>query len=199
MTPDETVFENTQACEIKDGARTQLFFTDMTSIVNMYTAAGKANSALALVTNTQPLSTYVKGAPGVRVHVVTSSCTNGTEGGQIYTRHKHTGRFSDDYNVECVDERDLYKSLFGSPDLATRLQFEIRDGVPVKDMMGDGTVPYMSLMVPRTWKAGGSNPNVDAFGRPLSVTFTHWIGGQEVEHKDILANPALLALVADYL
>jgi len=199
MTPDSSVFENFKVCEIKKGARTQIFLTELASLVTMYSVAGKEDTAMALVTNTQPLSTYVKGAPGVPVHVLTSSCTNGTEGSQIYTHKQNTGNFAADYDVECIDERDSYVELFKTEGLPTRLQYEIRDGVAVKDMMGDGTVPYMSLMVPRTWKAGGSNPNVNAFGKQLPTKFTHWTGGQEVEHKDILANPAFLSLVADYL
>ena len=198
MTPDSEVFENAPTCVIAEGTSSQSFTAGISAIVNMYWYAGRARAGVAYVTNTQPLSAYVKAAPGVPVHVVTSSCTKGTEGSQIYTRYRDTGKFSDDFNVECVDERDSYTTMFNGS-AATRLQYEIRDGIAVRDMMGDGTVPYMSLMVPRTWKVGGSSPNVDAFGRPLSVTFTHWIGGQEVEHKDILANPALLSLVADFL
>jgi len=200
MTPDSEVFENARACVITEGASSQSFSASISSLVDMYWYAGKARTGVAYVTNTQPLSAYVKAAPGVPVHVVTSSCTHkgGTEGSQIYTRYRNTGKFSDDFTVECVDERDSYTAMFAGS-AATRLQYEIRDGIAVQDMIGDGTVPYMSLMVPRTWKVGGSNPNADANGRPLPVTFTHWIGGQEVEHKDILANPALLSLVADSL
>ena len=72
MTPDSSVFENAKACEILDSARRQIFTTEISSLVNMYTAAGKSDSAIAFVTNTQPLSTYIKAAPGVPVHVVTS-------------------------------------------------------------------------------------------------------------------------------
>jgi Lecithin:cholesterol acyltransferase len=202
MTPDAEVFKNAHMCTMyHGGARMQTFTADIPSIINMFTAAGTPQTADAYTISTQPLAGYVKAAPGVSVHAVTCSCTvSATEGSQIYTQHRNTGVFAADHAVQCVDERDTYEYLFNTPGLATQLQLELQGGLDVAHMIGDGTVPYMSLMVPKTWQPGGSNPNTDAAtGKPISVQMTHFTGGQEVEHKDILANPALLSLVADYL
>ena len=364
MAPDQSVFQNLHLGTIQDGARTQLFYADVTSVRDMFTLGGKPDTALAFVTNTQPLSGYVKSPPGVPVHVITSSCTiasKATEGGQVYTRVKSTGDFAADFSVQRVNELEFYQQIYegtadttymlsmggkllgfaehsgyyrletiakpiisstfgfvkaptdpnfptansyyievflqsrnpsvtvlpgrstsgrlflgvsgskgvlgdsgyfflvdsvsaaqlfhiqksgsdsfiyfnpmnsnkpyyinvttnfynvtmrpntdpgifkvnflqgGGAGAATALQNELRNGVAVADMVGDFTVPYLSLMVPLTWKAGGSKPNKDTMGRAVDVQMTHFRGGQECEHKDILANPAMHAVVMSYL
>ena len=206
MTPDPIVFKNFKICQIGGGTE---YRADTASVVDMYTASGNADTARAYEFNTLLWADYVKQAPGVDVLVVTSSCTtNPTEGSQIYTKRVPNrlnpldpplnGKFASDYNVKTIDERYSYDDIFS--DAPTPLQIELRGlghefGIngprPIGDMIGDGTVPYLSLRVPHTWSFDTNHGHL--------VNYNHLVGGKECEHSGILANKNMHKIVADAL
>lgn len=207
MTPDPIVFKNFKICQII-GEGTE-YTADTASVVDMYTASDNADTARAYEFNTLPWADYVKQAPGVDVLVVTSSCTtNPTEGSQIYTKRVPNrynpldpplnGKFASDYNVKTIDERYSYDDIFSQA--PTPLQIELRGlghefGIngprPIGDMIGDGTVPYLSLRVPHTWSFDTNHGHL--------VNYNHLVGGKECEHSGILANKNMHKIVADAL
>lgn len=67
--------------------------------------------------------------------------------------------FSAIHNVHEKCERQFYEQLWGSNYSPTSIQNCLRGDCDIKDMRGDGTVPYISLMVPRLWMPGAVSPN----------------------------------------
>jgi hypothetical protein len=192
MTPNADVFGDAEICTIKTSATQEVGFNaSVDSVKAMYNASQNPATASAYDLNTRIWAPYVLAPPGVDVHAVTSSCLNkGTAGSHIYTKNdKNSGIFSTDYDVEDVNEISVYEKLFsGSP---TFMQTFLKGNTEIQNMKGDGTVPYLSLMVPRMWE--GENGG-------KTVQMTHLEGNSDIcEHKNMLQNPAMWGIVASYL
>lgn len=69
-------------------------------------------------------------------------------------------------------------------------------GVDVSDLVGDGTVPWLSLRVPELWKKGGLHDQVSTRGKNVT---TQWLRGAAYNHMEIISTPGALEMLAGLL
>lgn len=155
--------------------------------------------------------------PNVEVHAVyvasRSNSVNHDENRNMSTgAHAHVVRNGSDTSTECFyeytivedaynanvakqhDETEWYNSLFHENGNPSELQIQLRGGVPVDQMYGDGTVTFLGTRVPELWKATNRDYLTNDVKPVTSICFEG-----PYTHRDIVSQSVLHEYLTRYL
>ena len=187
MFPNEEIFGTSNLVKIDENEY------NLDKVTEILDIAGNTDAKNAI----QMISRYKKyllKPLGIKTHIICGKYTqNYTRGGgtEMTFDYKITNpaqkTFQKQYeNPNISGEVLFYQDLIDNGDF-TSLQSEIRDNVSVDEMMGDGTVPFLSLRIPILWQKSGED-----------VTM-HTLEGSKMDHKGILDQPKFWELLIELI
>lgn len=192
MVPNDTVF---QGVDILPGTSYNVP-DDQDDLKKLYDTVDADNALLSM--DSLPPIDVIATPPLVKVLAI-NGASNDTAMQYEYENIHSTDIEPNDNPINtdniAYKERATYNSFITDPVLTNKMQKEIMAGVPVEDMIGDDTVPWISLNLPRIWQEGKSKENI-LNGKYFKVDIKTFVG-PEMVHKEMIDELAVRDFIMD--
>jgi hypothetical protein len=127
-----------------------------------------------------PMRKFMYSAPGVKTHAICGAKTP-TE---LAYKYKNFGPNNQD-PIQIFTEDKVYPTMKNP----SWIQKKIMEGVNPQSMVGDATVPWLALHLPKIWMANSPLQNVDVISKKYVEVLIKDFVGPMMDHKEMLDVP----------
>lgn len=161
---------------------------DVSELKKVLKQANAETAGIAFEEEVVPSYRFAYEPPGVKTYAI---CGNKVDTELAYEYTEITKSTGDPKNI--YKEQSVYKNM----KKLTDAQREIMNNVNINDMKGDGTVPWITLHMPKIWMKNGSKPNIFN-GTYFDVRIKDFIG-PNMDHKGMLDLPEVRFHIIDII